>query len=69
MLIVKKFGGSSVANAERINHVAQTIVNSYKEGNQVVVVLSAQGDTTDELIEKAKEINPNASKREMYMLL
>ena len=55
MLIVKKFGGSSVANAERINHVAQTIVNSYKEGNQVVVVLSAQGDTTDELIEKAKE--------------
>ena len=49
MLIVKKFGGSSVANAERINHVAQTIVNSYKEGNQVVVVLSAQGDTTDEL--------------------
>lgn len=69
MLIVKKFGGSSVANAERINHVAQTIVNSYKEGNQVVVVLSAQGDTTDELIEKAMEINPNASKREMDMLL
>ena len=69
MLIVKKFGGSSVANAGRINHVAQTIVNSYKEGNQVVVVLSAQGDTTDELIEKAKEINPNASKREMDMLL
>ena len=69
MLIVKKFGGSSVANAERINHVAQTIVKSYKEGNQVVVVLSAQGDTTDELIEKANEINPNASKREMDMLL
>ena len=69
MLIVKKFGGSSVANAERINHVAQTIVNSYKEGNQVVVVLSAQGDTTDELIEKAMEINPEASKREMDMLL
>lgn len=69
MLIVKKFGGSSVANAERIKHVAQTIVNSYKEGNQVVVVLSAQGDTTDELIEKAGEINPNASKREMDMLL
>ena len=68
MLIVKKFGGSSVANAERINHVAQTIVNSYKEGNQVVVVLSAQGDTTDELIEKAQEINPHASKREMDML-
>ncbi|MBR6399854.1 MAG: aspartate kinase [Firmicutes bacterium] len=69
MLIVKKFGGSSVANAERIKHVAQTIVNSYNEGNRVVVVLSAQGDTTDELIEKANEINPNASKREMDMLL
>ena len=69
MLIVKKFGGSSVANAERINHVAETIVKSYKEGNQVVVVLSAQGDTTDELIEKAAEINPHASKREMDMLL
>ncbi len=69
MLIVKKFGGSSVANAERIKHVAQTIVNSYKEGNKVVVVLSAQGDTTDELIEKAREINPHASKREMDMLL
>lgn len=69
MLIVKKFGGSSVANAERINHVAQTIVKSYREGNQVVVVLSAQGDTTDELIEKAMEINPDASKRELDMLL
>lgn len=69
MLIVKKFGGSSVANAERIKHVAQTIVNSYKEGNQVVVVLSAQGDTTDDLIEKAHEISSNPSKREMDMLL
>ncbi len=69
MLIVKKFGGSSVANAERIKHVAKTITDSYKKGNQVVVVLSAQGDTTDELIEKAAEINPNASKREMDMLL
>lgn len=69
MLIVKKFGGSSVANAERIKHVANTIVDCYKEGNQVVVVLSAQGDTTDELIEKANEINPHASKREMDMLL
>lgn len=69
MLIVKKFGGSSVANAERIKHVAQTIVRSYKHGHQVVVVLSAQGDTTDELIEKANEINPHASKREMDMLL
>lgn len=69
MLIVKKFGGTSVANAERIKNVANRIVESYKEGNQVVVVLSAQGDTTDELIEKAAEINPEASKREMDMLL
>ena len=69
MLIVKKFGGTSVANAERIFNVANRLVESYKEGNKIVVVLSAQGDTTDDLIEKAKEINPNASKREMDMLL
>ena len=68
-LIVQKFGGSSVANAERILHVAEIITNTYRKGNQVVVVLSAQGDTTDELLEKAAEINPNASKREMDMLL
>lgn len=69
MLIVKKFGGTSVANAERIMNVAKRIVESHRQGNQIVVVLSAQGDTTDELIEKAMEINPNASKREMDMLL
>lgn len=69
MLIVKKFGGTSVANAERIMHVAQTIINSYKEGNSVVVVLSAQGDTTDDLIEKAAEIDPKAKGRELDMLL
>ncbi len=68
-LIVQKFGGSSVANAERILRVAEIITNTYKKGNQVVVVLSAQGDTTDELLEKAAEINPNGSKREMDMLL
>jgi len=68
-LIVMKFGGSSVANAERMFRVAERITNCYKEGNDVVVVLSAQGDTTDDLIEKAKEINPNGSKREMDMLL
>ena len=68
-LIVQKFGGTSVANAERINHVADLIANTYKEGNNVIVVLSAQGDTTDDLIEKANEINPHASKREMDMLL
>ena len=69
-LIVKKFGGSSVANAERVFNVANIIAEDYKKGNDVIVVVSAQGDTTDELIEKAKEINPeNASKRELDMLL
>ena len=68
-LIVQKFGGSSVANAERMFNVARIISETYKKGNDVVVVLSAQGDTTDDLIAKAKDINPNASKREMDMLL
>ena len=69
-LIVKKFGGSSVANAERVFNVARIITEDYKKGNDVVVVVSAQGDTTDDLIEKAKEINPDSpSKREMDMLL
>lgn len=69
MLIVQKFGGSSVANAERIFNVAKRIAETYKEGNDVVVVLSAQGDTTDDLIAKAKEISKKPSKREMDMLL
>ena len=68
-LIVQKFGGSSVADANKIRNVARIITDTYKQGNQVVVVLSAQGDTTDDLIEKAAEINPNGSKREMDMLL
>lgn len=69
MLIVQKFGGSSVADAERVFRVANRIVDTYRQGNEVVVVVSAQGDTTDDLIDKANEINPNASKREMDMLL
>ena len=68
-LIVQKFGGSSVANAERVFNVADIVTSTYKEGNSVFVVVSAQGDTTDDLIEKAKEINEGASKREMDMLL
>ena len=68
-LIVQKFGGSSVADADRVKNVASRVVETAQEGNQVVVVVSAQGDTTDDLIEKAQEINPNASKREMDMLL
>ena len=68
-IIVQKFGGSSVKDAERVMNVARRVVDTYKAGNSVVVVVSAQGDTTDDLIEKAMEINPKASKREMDMLL
>ena len=68
-LIVQKFGGTSVANAERIQNVARIITDTYRQGNSVVAVLSVQGDTTDDLIEKAQEINPRASRREMDMLL
>ncbi|MDR2599437.1 MAG: aspartate kinase [Oscillospiraceae bacterium] len=68
-LIVKKFGGSSVCDAESIQRVAWIIAETYSEGNNVVVVLSAPGNTTDELIEKAMEINPHPSKREMDVLL
>ncbi len=69
MLIVKKFGGTSVGNKDRILNVAKRIAEEYKRGNDVVVVLSAMGKTTDILLEQAKEINPNASKRELDMLL
>lgn len=68
-LIVQKFGGSSVANAERVMNVANIVTDTYRAGNDVVVVVSAQGDTTDDLIEKAHEINAAPSKREMDMLL
>ena len=69
MLIVQKFGGSSVADAAKIERVAGIIADAYSAGNEVVVVLSAQGDTTDDLIERAHEINPRPSKRELDMLL
>ena len=68
-LIVQKFGGSSVADAERVYNVADIVTKTYQEGNDVVVVLSAQGKTTDQLIAKGNEINPNATKREQDMLL
>ena len=68
-LIVQKFGGSSVADAACITNVARIITETYRQGNGVVAVLSAQGDTTDDLIAKAWEINPRASRREMDMLL
>lgn len=69
MLIVKKFGGSSVANKERIFNVAKRCIEDYQKGNDIVVVLSAMGDSTDELLALARDINPDASKREMDMLL
>ena len=68
-LIVQKFGGSSVRDAQRIRNAAGIIAETYLEGNDVLVVLSAQGDTTDDLIAKAEEINFHPSKREMDMLL
>lgn len=69
MLIVKKFGGSSVADKERIYNVAKRCMEDYQKGNDVVVVLSAMGKTTDSLLEMAKNINPDPSKRELDMLL
>ena len=69
MLIVKKFGGSSVADKERIYNVARRVSEDYYAGHDVVVVLSAMGKTTDGLLQQAREINPRASKRELDMLL
>ena len=69
MLIVKKFGGTSVANKERIFNVADRCVEEYRKGNDVVVVLSAMGKYTDELITMAKDVNDKPPKREMDMLL
>ena len=69
MLIVKKFGGSSVADAVKIKNVANRIIEDYNKGHQIIVVLSAQGDTTDLLLEKAAEITKTPSKRELDMLL
>ena len=68
MLIVKKFGGTSVADKDRIFNRAKRCIRDYEAGNDVVVVLSAMGKYTDELIAKAKDINPNPPKREMDML-
>ena len=68
-LIVQKFGGSSVADVERVYNVADIVTKTYQEGNDVVVVLSAQGKTTDQLIAKANEVNPKATRREQDMLL
>ena len=69
MLVVKKFGGTSVANKDRIMNVARRCIKDYQAGNDVVVVLSAMGKQTDVLIDMAKDINPHPSKRELDMLL
>lgn len=69
MLIVKKFGGTSVANKERIFNVAKRCVEDYKKGNDVIIVLSAMGKQTDHLLEQAYDINPKPPKRELDMLV
>ena len=69
MLIVQKFGGSSVADAAKLARVAEIIAGAYRAGNSLAVVLSAQGDTTDDLIAKAHEIHPDPDRRELDMLL
>jgi len=68
-IVVQKFGGTSLANPERVFSAAQRIINTYNQGNQVVAVVSAQGSTTDQLLSRAKAINPHAGKREVDMLL
>ncbi|MBE3583019.1 MAG: aspartate kinase [Limnochordaceae bacterium] len=68
-VLVQKYGGSSVANTERLRRVAARVVAARREGFDVVVVVSAQGDTTDDLIQKARELAPNPPRREMDMLL
>ena len=69
MLIVKKFGGTSVGDPDRIRNVARRCVEEYKKGNDVVVVLSAMGDTTDDLLDLASKISKKPPKRELDMLL
>lgn len=68
-LIVKKFGGTSLANKIKLENAASIILNEYNKGNKVIVVVSAQGDTTDELVNKYKEISNNPSPRETDVLL
>ena len=68
-IIVQKFGGTSVADVEKIKNVAQAVIREKKNGNDVVVVVSAMGHTTDYLVKMAKDLNPHPSEREMDMLL
>ena len=68
-LIVQKYGGSSVGDAEKIKHVAKRIIETQNAGNQVCVVVSAMGDTTDELLDLANQVSGNPAGRELDMLL
>src|SRR5947199_2308138 len=68
-LVVQKYGGSSVADAEKIKRVAQRIVDARRAGNDVVVVVSAMGDTTDEMLDLAQRVSPLPPPRELDMLL
>jgi len=68
-LVVQKYGGTSVSTPERIKNVAKRIVTAKKKGNRLVVVVSAMGDTTDNLIELMKKVNPDPPKRELDLLL
>ena len=68
-IVVQKFGGSSVANTERLNIVSNHIINEKEKGKKIVVVVSAQGDTTDNLIHEESEITLNPNKREHDMLV
>lgn len=68
-LIVQKYGGSSVADAKKIQNIAEIVTDTYENGNKVVVVISAQGDTTDDFITKSNELNLEPSKRELDVLL
>ena len=69
MRVVQKFGGSSVADAASIKRVAKRIVETQQQGNEVVVIVSAMGDTTDELLDLAGQVSPNPRARELDMLL
>ncbi len=68
-LIIQKYGGSSLSSAERIKKVAQRVLQAKKEGNDIVAVVSAMGDTTDELLALALQVDSHPPKRELDMLL
>lgn len=69
MLIVKKFGGTSVGNKDRIFNIARRVIEDYQKGHDIVLVLSAMGKSTDDLLKMARDVNPNPSKRELDMLM